>query len=237
MARVQVLKVITASPPVLGYSVEKNLKPKVKWLSELGMAQAQIIKVIVVFPRIFGCSIEQNLRPKVEWFFQLGMTQGQIAKLTAAFPPVLGYSVELNLQPKVKWLSDLGMTRNQVVKVIAVFPQILSLSIERNLLPKLALLQEVLGAHGVLDAVLKGPQIMGLSFLRLSTRLTNLVKRNETVKLVPAMMMTRESFQSRFLVDLGNLTVSNAWLECSVKKSRGWQREVFFCLGFNQKKY
>ena len=85
------------------------------------------------------------------------------------------------------------------MKVMVAFPQILGLSIERNLAPKRALLQEVLGTGGVLDVVLREPRIMGMSYLRLSTRLMILVKRNETANLVTAMKMTMESFKSRFL--------------------------------------
>ena len=129
------------------------------------------------------------------------MTQDQVAKVIAAFPRVLSYSLEGNLKPKVEWFLQRGMTQDQVAKVMAVFPQILGLSIERNLLPKTAMLQEILGAHGVLDIVLRQPQIMGMSYLRLSTRLSILVKRNETAKLVTAMRMRRESFKSRFLDD------------------------------------
>ena len=198
----QVAKLIAAFPQVLCCIIEKNLKPKVEWFFQLGMPHSQVAKLIAAFPRTLCYSVEQNLKPKVKYFFQLGMTQNQVVKMIAAFPPVLGRSIVKNLQPKVEWLSDLGMSQPEIVKVIVVFPQILSLSIEKNLVPKRALLQEVLGARGVLDVVLRGPQIMGMSYLRLSTRLMILVKSNETTKLVTAMKMTRESFKSRFLDDL-----------------------------------
>ena len=154
------------------------------------------------FSRILGYSIEHNLKPKVVFLLQLGMTQGQVAKLIAAFPQVLGYSIKQNLTPKVEWFLQLGMTKGQVAKLIAVFPRILGLSIEKNLAPKQALLQEVLGAQGVLEVVLRQPQTMGMSYQRLSKRLMILVKLNQTAKLVTAMKMTRETFKRRFLDDL-----------------------------------
>ena len=52
------------SPQVRGYSVEQNLKPKVKWLSDLGMTREQVAKVMVVFPGILGLSLDKNLGQK-----------------------------------------------------------------------------------------------------------------------------------------------------------------------------
>ena len=202
MARGQVVKVIAASPQVLGYSLVENLKPKVEWFVQLGMARGQIVKVIVAFPLILSYSLEQNLKHKVRWLVRMGMTQVQVVKVITAFPQVFCCSMDRNLKPKVEWFLQLGLTQGQVAKFIAAFPPVLGLNIERNLVPKTRLLQDVLGAHGLLDVVLRGPRIMGLSYLRLSTRLMILVKRNETAKLVTAMKMTTESFKSRFLDDV-----------------------------------
>ena len=215
MRQGQIVKVFAAFPHVLGYSLEQNLKPKVEWFMQLGMTQGQVAKVFAAYPQVLGYSLEQNLNPKVKWFLRLGMTLDQVVKVFVAFPQVLGCSVEENLKSKVDCFLQLGMTQDQVVMVIAAFPQILSLSIERNLAPKRAMLQEVLGARGVLDVVLKQPRIMGMNYQRLSTRLMILVERNETEKLVTAMMMTRESFKSRFLDDtLKNLTMASFRLDC-----------------------
>ena len=161
----QVAKLIAGFPRVFSYSFEQNLKPKVQWLLQLGMMQDQIAKVFAACPQVLGCSVEENLKPKVEWFMQLGMTQDQVVKVIAVFPQVLSCSPEQNLKQKVEWFMQLGMTEDQVAKLIADFPQILSLSIARNLVPKRAMLQEVLGARGVVDVVLRRPQIMGMSYL------------------------------------------------------------------------
>ena len=196
----QVARLVAGFPQILGYSIEHNFKLKVELFLELGLTNNQIAKVILACPFILCCSLAQNLKPKVQWLSDLGMSREQVVKAIVAFPKILGYNKAQNLKPTVDWLIlDMGMSREQVVKVITSFPQILGLSIERNLAPKQALLQKVLGAQGGLDAVLRGPQIMGLTYQRLSTRLRILVKRNETAKLVTAMKMTRESFRRRFL--------------------------------------
>ena len=202
MVQGQIAKLIAASPQVFGYSLEQNLKPKAEWFLQMGMTWGQVAKVIAIFPPILGCSIKQNLKPKVAWFLQLGMTQSQVVKVITASPRILGCSVEQNLKVKVEWLAGLGMSQEQVAKLVFAFPPILGLNIDRNLGPKRALLQEVLGACGVLDVVLREPRVLGMSYLRLSTRLRILVKRNETAKLVKAMKMTRKSFKKCFLDDL-----------------------------------
>ena len=202
MTRGQVAKLIAAFPSVLGYSMKQKVKPKFEWLLQLGMPQDQVAKVTAAFPQVLSYSIDKNLKPKVEWFLRLGLTQDQFAKAVAVFPSLLGYSVEQNLVPKVEWLLQLGIPQGQVAKLIAASPRILGLSREKNLLPKQALLQKVLGVQGALEVLLDAPHILGLSYLRLSTRLMILAKRNETAKLATAMRMTRESFKSRFLDDV-----------------------------------
>ena len=202
MTRRQVVKMIVVCPSVLAYSIEKNLKPKAAWLLQMGMTRGQVAKMMAASPQVLGYSIEQNLKPKVQWLLQLGIGQGHLAKLIAAFPRLLGCSVDQNLKRKVEWLLHLGMSQDQVANVVLVFPQILSLSIEKNLEPKHALLQKVLGAQATLQVVRKRPQIMGLNYLRFSTRLMILFKRNETARLASAMTMTSKSFKSRFLDDL-----------------------------------
>ena len=97
---------IATFPHVLGYSIEANLKPTVKWIKGLGLGQSQVAKVILRRPQVLGYSIEANLKPTVEWIKGLGLSQSQVAELIATFPQVLGLSIEANLRVKYVLLQN-----------------------------------------------------------------------------------------------------------------------------------
>ena len=186
-------------PRFLSYSIERNLKPKVQWLSEFGLTKKQVAKVITTSPHILGCSIESNLKPKVRWLGDFGLSSMQVANAIVTFPNILAYNVKTSLKPKVEWLMELGLTQENVLKITSAFPSVLALSINKNFEPKRLLLQENLGAEGVAETVLKHPSVLGYSYQRLSTRLKVLVARNETEKIAAAMRMTEDRFVARFV--------------------------------------
>ena len=112
----QVAKMIATFPPLLGYSIEANLKPTVGWIKGLGLSQWQVARVIATFPQVLGLSIDANLKPTVEWIKGLGLGQSQVAKVIVQRPHVLGYSIEANLKPTVEWIKGLGLSQSQVAK-------------------------------------------------------------------------------------------------------------------------
>ena len=94
---------VTAHPAILGYSIERNLKPTVQWLLDLGLNNTQVSKAVATCPATLGYSIERNLKPTVEWLLNLGLSKSRIAKAVASKPNILGYSIEQNLK-----LLDMG---------------------------------------------------------------------------------------------------------------------------------
>ena len=147
-----------------GISIERTLKTKIGWMSNLGITKRQIAKAVATFPQILGCSIEQNLQPTVQWLLDLGLPKRQLAKAVATHPHILGYSIEQNLKPTVQWLLDLGLTERQIAKAVATFPHILGCSIEQNLQPTVQWLLDLgLTKRQIAKAVATHPQILGYS--------------------------------------------------------------------------
>ena len=195
----QVAKVVATHPQILGLSIEQNLKPTVQWFLDLGLTKGQTGKVVSSHPPILWYSIEQNLKPSVQWLLDLGLTKNQVAKVVATHPQILGLSIEQNLKPSVQWLLDLGQTKWQTGQMVASFPRIVSLSIEKNLSPKILLLKDNYSAKRATEMVAKWPQLLGYSYLRLTTRLKILAGQDKIDKLTYAMPLTEEIFQRRFL--------------------------------------
>ena len=145
-------------------SIDNNLKPKLQWLSQLGLTKTQVAKAVATFPAILGYSIKQNLKPTVQWLLDMGLSKAQVAKVVATHPATLGLSIEQNLKLTVQWLRDLGLTKTQVAKVVATNPAILGYSIEQNLKPTVQWLSDLgLSTTQVAKMVARKPNILGYS--------------------------------------------------------------------------
>jgi hypothetical protein len=81
--------------PIIGYSIEANLEPKLAWLQErLDMDDKSLTKLVLTMPPILGFSVEENLEPKLAWLQEwLDMDDKSVSKLTQKSPAVLGMSV------------------------------------------------------------------------------------------------------------------------------------------------
>ncbi|CAL1165079.1 unnamed protein product [Cladocopium goreaui] len=158
------IKRLTENSHLLKFSSERQIRPGVNWLFNLGLSDYQVAKALSLSPQILGLSIENNLQPTVRWFRDLGLTQSQVAKAVTAFPQILSYSLEQNLKLTLQWFLDLGLTKSQVAKAAATSPQILGLSIEQNLKPTVQWLLDLgLTKSQVAKAVTAVPQILGYS--------------------------------------------------------------------------
>ena len=147
-----------------GQSFDNNLKPKLQWLSQLGLSKSQVAKAVAACPKIITYRIEQNLKPTVQWLFDLGLSKTQVAKVLATNPATLGLSIEQNLKPTVQWLLDMGLSKAQIVKVVATNPATLGYSIEQNLKPTVQWLLDLgLSKTQIAKVVATFPAILGCS--------------------------------------------------------------------------
>lgn len=138
---------LSAYPSVLMHSIDKRLRPTVKFLQdECGGGKdnwASWKRVIHSYPNIFSHSIEKTLRPKVNFLCNqegeksLRLNRSELSQVVAKFPPTLWLSEE-NLQSKLDFLTEsLDLTRTELRAIIVSYPQICGLSLQDNLMPKM----------------------------------------------------------------------------------------------------
>ena len=132
---------MAAQPAILGYSIERNLKPKAQWLLDLGLSKTQVAKAVAARPHILGYSIEQNLKLKVRWLLDLGLSNSEVAVVVASFSSFLGLSIDKSLKPKYSLLLVVfGPT--EAGQLVAKCPRILSYS-QQRLTERLSVLAEL----------------------------------------------------------------------------------------------
>jgi mTERF domain-containing protein len=124
LTKSQVAKAVATFPPILGFSIEQNLKPTVQWFVDLGMTETQVAKAVAAFPQILGYSVRTNLNSKLQWLLEVGLNKTQVAKAVASSPQMLGLSLENNLKKKLKLMKSF-LTRKAVAQQLASFLPIL----------------------------------------------------------------------------------------------------------------
>ena len=160
LSRQHVAKVVARHPPVLGCSIDGNLKPTVTWL-EGGLSREQVAKVVAGFPAVLSYSIDGNLKPTAAWLEDVGLSREQVAKVVAACPQVLGYSIENNLSRKVSLLQQF-FSNEDICCMVVYLPPMLGLSYAR-LVRRMQVLQE----H---DCLQKLARVMALTDAKFARR-------------------------------------------------------------------
>ena len=91
-----------------GQSIDNNLKPKLQWLSQLGLGKSQMAKAVIAFPGILRYRVQQNLKPTVRWLLDLGVNKTQVAKAVATNPAILGLQHRAELEADCRVAARFG---------------------------------------------------------------------------------------------------------------------------------
>ncbi|KAL2652209.1 hypothetical protein R1flu_020337 [Riccia fluitans] len=88
---------------ILCCSIEKNLRPKFKFLLGLGLSTVDIANMIVLFPSMLGQSIEGSLAPKYDYLVNV---MKRSVDEVIDFPQYFGYSLERRIIPRHEKLHE-----------------------------------------------------------------------------------------------------------------------------------
>ena len=93
---------------MLRYSVDDNVAPKVRYLSEeLGLGRAGAMKVITWCPTVLGMSVDVNIALKVRFLAEeVGAGREGAAHIILKHPTMLNYNIESKLRPTLRFLSE-----------------------------------------------------------------------------------------------------------------------------------
>ncbi|CAH0366845.1 unnamed protein product [Pelagomonas calceolata] len=157
-------KVILWAPSLLGYSVEKNIAPKLEWLQNyLDLDEGQLRKIVLRQPTLLG----RNMAPKLEWVQRrLDLDNAQLKKMVVTSPSLLSISIEDKIEPNLDWLQTrLDLDAPELRKMVLSHPPLLYYSVEDNLEPKLNFLEEELGlpVSEVRASIVTGPNRLSYS--------------------------------------------------------------------------
>ena len=192
-----VRKLVTNHPFLLNLSVEKNLQPRIEFLSnncedhgngieevlnqQAGISGKSLARLKRTAPFVFGLPLDK-VTSVLEYLSNL-LRRGTIAqkqiptvvrKLVTNHPFLLNLSVEKNLQPRIEFLSNnCGLNDTDVAKIVqSAGGSVLGLSVEENLKPTMDFLTTLLqnDRTALRKCILSHPQLLALSIANLQSK-------------------------------------------------------------------
>ncbi|KAF7134729.1 hypothetical protein RHSIM_Rhsim08G0044500 [Rhododendron simsii] len=126
-----VIKEVTLKfPKFVYYSLDRNIKPCVEFLLDLGIPKSDIPTILSKRPQLCGVrQMEKLVIPSITYLKNLGMDKEQLTKAICRFPALLTCSRQ-KLESTIDLLYELGLPAEKLCKVLTRGPQILGLSVE-----------------------------------------------------------------------------------------------------------
>jgi hypothetical protein len=143
-------------PSLLQYSIESNLRPKLKYLKEeVGIEQTDLTQMVVTNPTLLGSSLSQTIVPTIQGLSEkCDFAPEEICQILVQVPQLLTLNWKTNLEPKLVFLKNrLGLSRSMLGSLVKTMPRLLVHSVVRSLEPKLQMLEQAADATEVATRV------------------------------------------------------------------------------------
>jgi mTERF domain-containing protein, mitochondrial len=99
-------KILNKDPFIVGYSVEKRLRPTTEFLKSIGLGEKELRRVVLNFPEVLSRDVDKILRPNLAFLRSRGFSNAEITSLVSGYAPILIKSVKNSLEPKIKFLVE-----------------------------------------------------------------------------------------------------------------------------------
>lgn len=123
-------KILNKDPFIVGYNVEKRLRPTTEFLKSIGLGEQEIRRVVLNFPEVLSRDVDKILRPNLAFLKRRGFSNGEITLLVSGYPPILIKSVKNSLEPKIKFLVE---EMGRQVAEAAEYPQFFGHGLKKSL--------------------------------------------------------------------------------------------------------
>lgn len=181
----EIHKVIKRVPSILQYSLERNLEPKIEFLtSKAGLSGQNLTKAVVASPYVLGLSLEKSLKPRVMGLRErCDLSAEELGHVLMRSTQLLTSNWKTNLEPKIDFLVHrLGLNQSSLKQMVMSSPQILMQSVVTSLEPKLRVLEGAADDDKAIvsQVVQENPSLLVYSNPKLAKRVGMFKFRNVT---------------------------------------------------------
>ncbi|KAJ7521717.1 hypothetical protein O6H91_19G064700 [Diphasiastrum complanatum] len=159
-------RLIVRHPKILGYSVEKTMKPQIQYFRMLGLPDSKLGRIFTLLPTLLESSPERLLQPRVEYLLEVvGIKNADLSKVLCKSPQILVQNLEVSLEPRIHFfLNELKLSKGAFAKMITKHPQLLHYSVEDNIRPRVKFLRSLgLSDEEIRKVVTRLTQVLSLS--------------------------------------------------------------------------
>ncbi|KAH6756747.1 hypothetical protein C2S53_000837 [Perilla frutescens var. hirtella] len=110
----QLQRILRYNPRFLGYSLEDNIKPKIKAFQEEGFSSGDISKIISSNASILEISVKSNIIPSLSLLKGLLGSNNDVIKVVSSCPRLMTANLERNVVPNVEFLKSCGVAMDRV---------------------------------------------------------------------------------------------------------------------------
>ena len=149
------IRLCTRFPALLGYNLQRTIKPKLKALRHRGFRDP--LHLLTRFPAVLGYDLDTNVEGKLLALEQLGFDNP--IRLIERCPSIIGLRLDRNIKTKIKGLRELGF--RDPIRLITTSPIILTLHLENNVARKIQALR-ALGFQDPITMITRSPALLNL---------------------------------------------------------------------------
>lgn len=115
--------IVSRNPNLLLCNVDKTLKPKIKFLRELGLVGSDLVKFVIASEHIWLRGLDTYIKPRIELLRQLFGTDDNVVKaLKRSVFLLANYELE-TVEKNVALLRNNGLSDDSIAKLILWFPR------------------------------------------------------------------------------------------------------------------
>ncbi|MCD7473081.1 hypothetical protein HAX54_014667 [Datura stramonium] len=127
----QIKILVSKSPEVLCYDVEKTLKPKLQCLSELGLSGSDLVKVLLRDWKFFSRGLDTHIRPAINCLRNLLGSDEDVAKVIKRTSWLITYNGGTTMQYCLNALRSFGCSNDKIKNFVITCPKILKINSKR----------------------------------------------------------------------------------------------------------
>lgn len=138
--------IVSSYPKVLLCMVDKSLKPKIRFLQDLGISGPDLVKVILACKQlIWGRGLDSHFKPRINYLRELLGTDENVALALKKYAMLLGPIECEKVDKNIMLLQNYGFSKEKIATLIAKNPRRVFMTTPERNEEKLCLVENFLG--------------------------------------------------------------------------------------------
>ncbi|XP_060189698.1 transcription termination factor MTERF9, chloroplastic-like [Lycium barbarum] len=122
---------VSKSPELLFHDVEKNLKPKLQCLMELGLSGSDLVSVLMRDCSFFNRGLDTHIRPVINCLRNLLGSDENVVKVIKRTSWLISYNSCMTIEGNLNLLRSFGCSNDKIKNFVLTCPKILKISTKR----------------------------------------------------------------------------------------------------------